>query len=155
MKTSFINRTLFGIIFVLACLQLSARTFYNGTLTGKLLDGETNEPIPYATVALLNADDNAYIRDVKTDANGSFKVEKVPFGKYKMSTTVLGYQQMQPKVVFNAVQTRVAVGQVALQPVFRTMVARTAAKQNVAGKSCTKPGMACNTAVRPAAKQRS
>ncbi|WP_324670917.1 carboxypeptidase regulatory-like domain-containing protein [Hymenobacter sp. GOD-10R] len=116
MKTSFVNRILFGVILLLTGLQLSAATFYNGTLTGTLLDADTHEPIPYANVVLLRASDNAYVRSVKTNADGSFSLDKVTFGKYKFTTTVLGYQPVEPTITFNGLNTRVALGSVIMQP---------------------------------------
>ncbi|MCR5889687.1 carboxypeptidase-like regulatory domain-containing protein [Hymenobacter sp. J193] len=127
MKTFAINRILLGFTFVLAGLQLSASTFYNGTITGTLRDGETNEPIPSATVAILRADDNAVIRTVATNADGSFQVGKVPFGKYKLATTVLGFKPQQPRILVNGVQTRIAVGNVLLQPLGARKAAKTTA----------------------------
>ena len=118
MKTSFLNRISLGVILALTGLQVSALTFYNGKLTGTLRDAETNEPIPSATVAILRAEDNALIRTVATNADGSFTVDKVPFGKYKVTTTVLGFRQHNPAFVVNGVTTRIAMGNVALQPVY-------------------------------------
>jgi len=116
MKISVLNRILVGVILLLTGLQLSAATFYNGTLTGTLHDADTQEPIPHANVILLRANDNAYIRSVKTNADGSFRLEKVPFGKYKFTTTVLGYQQMEPTITFNGLKTRVSLGTLVMQP---------------------------------------
>ena len=118
MKTSFLNRISLGLILALTGLQVSSVTFYNGKVTGIIRDAETNEPIPSATVAILRAEDNALIRTVSTNADGSFAVDKVPFGKYKVTTTVLGFRQHNPAFVVNGVTTRIAMGNVALQPVY-------------------------------------
>ncbi|OUJ70544.1 carboxypeptidase regulatory-like domain-containing protein [Hymenobacter crusticola] len=127
MKTSVLNRLLVGVILLLTGLQLSAATFFNGTLTGTLLDADTREPIPYANVVLLRATDNAYIRSVKTNADGSFRLEKVPFGKYKFTTTVLGYQQMEPTITFNGLKTRVTLGNMVMQPANAQLAKQTVA----------------------------
>lgn len=116
MKNSLFNRIVFGVILLLTGLQLSAATFYNGTLTGTLLDADTHEPIPYANVVLLRASDNAYVRSVKTNADGSFRLDKVMFGKYKFTTTVLGYAPMEPIITFNGLKTSVALGDMIMQP---------------------------------------
>jgi len=131
MKTSSLNRILFGIILLLTGLQLSAATFYNGTLTGKLLDADTREPIPHANVVLLRATDNAYMRSVKTNADGSFRLDKVPFGKYKFTTTVLGYQPMEPTITFNGLKTRVALGNIVMQPANTQLASKSAVSPSV------------------------
>ncbi|HEX8350905.1 MAG TPA: carboxypeptidase regulatory-like domain-containing protein [Hymenobacter sp.] len=116
MNSSLLNRILFGFILLLAGLQLSAATFYNGTLTGTLLDADTQEPIPHANVVLLRTSDHAYVRHVTTSADGSFRLDKVPFGRYTFTTTVLGYEPLQPTITFNGLKTRVALGKVVMQP---------------------------------------
>jgi hypothetical protein len=138
MKTSLFNRLLFGMILLLAGLQLSAATFYNGTLTGTLLDADTQEPIPHANVVLLRASDHAYVRHVTTNADGSFRLDKVPFGRYTFTTTVLGYEPLQPTITFNGLKTQVALGKVVMQPAGSRLARKTAISPAVTSvrKSC-------------------
>jgi hypothetical protein len=88
----------------------------SGLVSGKLLDGQTKEPIPQAQVIVLRAADNAYVCSVATRPDGSFSMSALPFGQYRLYTTVLGYQQMHPVFRVNAQQPHLALGAVALVP---------------------------------------
>ncbi|SHI83796.1 Carboxypeptidase regulatory-like domain-containing protein [Hymenobacter daecheongensis DSM 21074] len=119
MKTSFFVRALafFSLLLLLAASpSLVAQSPAHGTLTGKLLDADTQEPIPNAHVVLLRTSDNSLISSATTRADGSFRMARVPFGQYSFRTTVLGYHPNQPRVRFDARQTTVALGNVALLP---------------------------------------
>jgi hypothetical protein len=146
MKTSIINRLLAGVILVLASLQLVASGPENGRLTGKLLDGETNEPIPHANVVLLRASDHSFVRSVPTNADGSFKFDYVPLGDYTLRTTVLGYHTLKPVVGLSMMQGKVSLGPVVMQPLARNLAVRPAQKvtpvkrqASVATANCTMP----------------
>lgn len=115
MKTSLLNRSLMGLIFFLAVLQLSARTLGHGTLTGSLRDGDTKEPIPYSNVVLLRATDHRLAAVGTTDASGNFRFSRVPLGNYVVSTTVLGYQPMKPAVAFSPLSSRQKLGAITLR----------------------------------------
>lgn len=128
MKTSLINRLLVGLTLVLASLQLVASGPENGRLTGKLLDGETNEPIPHANVVLLRASDHAFVRSVATTADGSFKFNNIPLGDYTVRTTVLGYQSLKPVVGLSMMRGKVSLGTVVMQPLTRNVAVRPAQK---------------------------
>ena len=135
MKTSVINRLLAGLILILASLQLVASGPENGRLTGQLLDGETREPIPYANVILLRADNHAFVRSVATGADGSFKFNNVPLGDYTLRTTVLGYQTVKPFFALNMLQGKVAMGPIVMQPL-KGLAVRPVTAKKVASLKC-------------------
>jgi hypothetical protein len=124
MKSSIINRFLAGLIFVLASLQLVASGPENGRLSGTLLDGETQEPIPFANVVLLRAGDHSYVSSVATNADGSFNFDNVPLGHYTVRTTVLGYKSLKPVVSLSMLQGTASLGEVEMQPITRGLAVR-------------------------------
>ncbi|KAA9339542.1 carboxypeptidase-like regulatory domain-containing protein [Hymenobacter busanensis] len=128
MKT-LVARFFFFSLALLAALNLTAgtKTAQMGTISGKLLDGQTQESIPQANVIVLRASDNAYVCSVATRADGSFSVSNLPFGQYRLRTTVLGYQQLRPVFQVNARQPRLALGSVALVPMSAPVAASTLA----------------------------
>lgn len=152
MKSSVINRLLAGVILVLASLQLVASGPENGRLTGQLLDGETREPIPYANVVLLRADDHSFVRSVATNADGSFKFNNVPLGDYTVRTTVLGYKLLKPVVSLSMLQGRASLGTVEMQPVASGLAVRPAKKTSPAKRqasvACATPTIASTLAMR-------
>lgn len=127
MKTSFAIRTLLGLSLLFAGREAAAtqpKASASGTISGRLFDGETQEPIPHANVILLRASDNRFVKSVETDANGVFRADKLPLGQYKFRTTVLGYHSINPIVAFHARRTQVALGSVVMVPLSTPQVAR-------------------------------
>ena len=127
MNSSFVFRTLAVFMFVALLISgvqgSSTPAVQHGTLTGILRDADTHEPIPGTNVVLVNTRSNKLVCSAKTRADGTFRLEKVPFGSYTMHATVLGYQLRQPKVVFSAKQAHVALGTLSLQPLSSQLLA--------------------------------
>lgn len=61
------------------------------TITGKVLDQETNEPLEYATLVLQSVDNQNNITGGITDIDGNFKVETTP-GNYNVSIEYISYK---------------------------------------------------------------
>jgi hypothetical protein len=57
-----------------------------GTLRGHIYDAESGEPIPFASVQLLNSD-----AGVISDIDGFFQLSEVPSGAQKIQVSYLGY----------------------------------------------------------------
>ncbi|UOQ51222.1 carboxypeptidase regulatory-like domain-containing protein [Hymenobacter cellulosivorans] len=127
MKTSFAFRALAVFLFVALLISgvqgSSTPTAHYGTLTGVLRDADTHEPIPGTNVVLISSSGKQLVCSAKTRPDGTFRLEKVPFGSYSIRTTVLGYQLQQPKVTFNAKQAHVVLGTLSLQPMNTPLLA--------------------------------
>lgn len=154
MKNSVLNRSLMGLIFFLAVLQLSARTLGHGTLTGSLRDGDTKEPIPYSNVVLLRATDHRLAAVGTTDARGNFRFARVPLGSYIVQTTILGYQPLRPSVAFSPLSSRQKLGSLTLRslPCQATVVGK---RQLATPQRCTQPPKMAVTNGSSAERQRS
>ena len=138
MKTSFLNRTLIGFIASLALVQLSAQTLGYGTVTGSLRDGDTQEPIPYTSVVVLRADNHRFAAAGTTDADGNFKIKRLPLGRYIVQSTALGYRPQQPAVAFRPLHNRQQLGTLTLQSLpSQPLVVGT--RRAVAQGSCATP----------------
>lgn len=115
MKTSLLNRSLIGFISSMAVLQLSVQLLGQGTVSGSLRDGDTQEPIPYTNVVVLRADNHRFAAAGTTDAQGNFKIKHLPLGNYIVQSTALGYQPQQPMVAFRPLHNRQQLGALTLQ----------------------------------------
>jgi len=62
-----------------------------GKISGTLVDSVTKQPMSYATVALIYETGHAPITGVLTDDKGSFKLNGVKPGNYKLTFTFVGY----------------------------------------------------------------
>ena len=63
----------------------------SASIKGQILNSE-KEPIDLALVYLQASNDSTYIKSVYSDEDGSFEFARIPFGEYKMSVLLLGYE---------------------------------------------------------------
>lgn len=138
MKTSLLNRSLVGFISSLAVLQLSAHVLGYGTVSGTLRDGDTQEPIPFTNVVVLRADNHRFAAAGTTDAQGNFKIKRLPLGNYTVQSTALGYQPLQPSVAFRPLQNRQKLGTLTLQSLPSQPLVL-GSRQAVAQRTCAQP----------------
>jgi len=80
------------IAFLASSISIVAQT---GTITGKITDGESGEPMRSATIQVLNTKKGAY-----SDVKGRFTIKNVPVGEYQVQARFIGYA---PQMVSNVV----------------------------------------------------
>lgn len=78
-------------ILPLLCLTLAASS-QKATVSGKVIDNITNEPVPGATVTLT-----LEYRS-KSDFDGIYSISSVPFGKYKMVVAMLSFDTISYEI---------------------------------------------------------
>lgn len=83
-----------NIIFLFALLLVFSNNIYSqasapklGGVTGKVLNKNTNEPIPYANVMILGSTLGS-----STDEKGFFEIKDVPVGFIRIVVSVVGYK---------------------------------------------------------------
>ncbi len=62
-----------------------------GTVSGTVVDAETGEGIPSATVALRSAQDSSLVTGAITQGDGSFAIENIRPGRYYARLSYVGY----------------------------------------------------------------
>ena len=62
-------------------------------ITGVITDGTSNQIIPYASVAVYKSNDSTLVAGVLSKDDGSFNAEKLPYGKYFLVVTFVGYKK--------------------------------------------------------------
>lgn len=67
-------------------------------LTGKVTD-EQQQPLPLATVNLLDARDSSVIKTVFPGEQGDFSFINVPYGNYRVRAVLVGYEEASSDVV--------------------------------------------------------
>jgi len=65
-----------------------------GIITGNVLEAETGKAVADATVTVKNLNDSTYNRSEISDKNGSFEMDKLPLGYYRLSVTSMGFSTM-------------------------------------------------------------
>ena len=69
------------------------------TVKGKVVDLESQFPLPGVNVQFINGDFN---NGVATDMNGNFKIENVPLGRKQIRFTFIGYTPQTQTIVVNS-----------------------------------------------------
>jgi hypothetical protein len=78
-------KRIFLIILSLLGIVTYAQT---GVVRGKIIDKQSEKPIPGATIALIGNDEN----QVVSDEQGNFKLSEVPLGRQSLSISFAGYE---------------------------------------------------------------
>ena len=90
---------------LLATLFSSLTAAAQATLSGKVRDSLTRQPLPFASVFLANT-----TRGATTDAQGHYALTGVPMGRYELTATYLGYQLRQRPLVLGSSNRQVDIG---------------------------------------------
>ena len=62
------------------------------SITGRLVEEKTNQPLPYASVALIRDSDSTMMNGAISDENGAFIIRPLPSGKYGLRISSMGYE---------------------------------------------------------------
>jgi outer membrane receptor protein involved in Fe transport len=91
LKFALVKKYFYLLLFVLPLFAVAQNSPAVPTLTGKVVDGETKQPIHAATVVLLRQDSSVAAEVISTP-DGSFSLHNVPDGPLKLEVSVVGYQ---------------------------------------------------------------
>ncbi|AHM63110.1 tonb-dependent receptor [Flammeovirgaceae bacterium 311] len=112
-------KTYLLLIFLLGISNFSIAQ--EGTITGRVLDQDTKEPLPFATVAAFQGDQ--LINGATTGDNGSFELA-LPYGKYRLRVQFLSYGNKQiPEITLSAANPTNRLGDVLLSSSEETLEA--------------------------------
>lgn len=79
----------FSILFLL--FSITTVIAQKSTINGVILDNLNSQPIEYASIALLNTNDNSILAGELTKKNGTFTFHTIQKGKYKIKIYFVGY----------------------------------------------------------------
>ncbi|HYE96301.1 MAG TPA: TonB-dependent receptor [Rubricoccaceae bacterium] len=87
----------FGVLFAAAAAVSSAQPAgpggppQGGAIAGRVVDAATGAPIGFATVALYQAPDTAFVTGTVTGDDGAFLIERLRPGTYEVRVSFVGY----------------------------------------------------------------
>lgn len=79
------------LLILLNTSQLHAQQKQFGNVTGEIIN-EKGQPLPYATVKLLNASDSTLVKGALSDQDGKYQFNHIAFGSYFISVGMIGMQ---------------------------------------------------------------
>ena len=68
-----------------------------GRLYGKIIDNNTKQPVPYASIVVKNNRDSLINGSLSIE-NGEFEITELPMGVYKVNVSYLGYKEQNINV---------------------------------------------------------
>lgn len=103
-------------ILISTVLSLNAFAQQKATIAGHLLDAQTNEPLPYATVVLNTAADGQMVSGALTDDDGKFIFEGIGKGSYTVQISFIGYRGSSIPVLVGEKNNIFDLGKIRLEP---------------------------------------
>ena len=93
------------------CLLLTAKVLAQGTISGRVIDRETDNPLPAVNIQILGT-----VRGTATDIDGRFTIGNIPPGSYSLRASMIAYKhqiidniivqlEQDTKVLFELVET--------------------------------------------------
>lgn len=106
------------LFLIFTAFFISITAFANepfGSISGSVMDGELQEPIPYATISITNSK-GELVQGNTTAADGSFIIEKIPRGAYTFKVQFMGYKPFSKEIEITQKQSAYNFGKIKLQP---------------------------------------
>ena len=94
-------------LFVILCVATVA-TMAQGALKGKVIDKQTNEALQFVNVKVEQASNGKMLKGAITDANGSFHITGLPYGKYNLTVSFVGYKNFSREFAVSASKKQVS-----------------------------------------------
>jgi hypothetical protein len=93
----------------------------DGSIKGKLIDTAAKQPVPDATVSVLNAKDSSLATFTLSNKQGSFEVKGLVEGDYRLVISSQGYMETKQNVSISSTAKSVDLGSVAIQKDYKTL----------------------------------
>lgn len=87
----------------------------SGTISGKVIDGENDEPLGFVTVAVTPAGTSQPTAGCTSDDDGNFTVTGLKEGNYTVQLSFVGYLSDTRKVSISANKSKVSLGRIVLK----------------------------------------
>lgn len=104
------------LLLAVFCIANIAFAQAQGTVSGKVLNQKDKQPIDYASVAIkrLSAD-SAVVGSTSTSANGSFSVNNIAAGKYRLYVVYLGLKSINKDFELTAAKPSINFGELLME----------------------------------------
>ena len=89
---------LINIILLWATLAAGQGT----AIRGVVIDGASQERLPFSNVLLMGVDDARFLKGCSTDENGNFAIEGIKVGNYQLKASSVGYKTFDTTITISA-----------------------------------------------------
>lgn len=93
-----------------------------GSISGTVVDKLTLQTVEYANLVLYRQKDSTMVNGAITNQKGQFNIDKVPFGKYYLLVSFIGYSSLKiPDIMVNPKEPNKNLGQIKFEPSSSTL----------------------------------
>lgn len=135
-------RKLITLLLLLAAIMIQAQQHGRrpgnmpkvGSITGKIINSESVNPVEYANVVLYSAKDSSMVNGTITKQDGNFILDKLPFGEFYLEANFIGFNKKTlSKIKIKPTNKEVSIGTISLSPATQMLeaVEVKAEKQNI------------------------
>ncbi|RZK50843.1 MAG: TonB-dependent receptor [Pedobacter sp.] len=112
MRNQLFHKCLFFILTISICyVKVFAQTSSGTKITGKIIDAELKEGIPFASAILLDKATQAIVKAVQSDVDGVFVIPAVNPGTYTFKASYVGYANViKDPITITATQVELKLG---------------------------------------------
>jgi ferric enterobactin receptor len=123
MKSNFVKPLIFVVIIQLCfCIAASAQIKLNTSISGKVFDKTTGEPLEYSTITVISKKSGKTITGTIADIKGSFAISNIPFDTYLINIEFIGYEKIAlDNIVVSTDKRSVALGTISLSSSTRAL----------------------------------
>ncbi|MEO6977028.1 MAG: TonB-dependent receptor [Mucilaginibacter sp.] len=109
-------KTFFFSLFIFSFIAVKAQQA-GGTVSGKLVDATSNQPLELATVSLVSKADNHTVKSMQTDLQGNFSLTGINDGQYLLRATYVSYlSYLNSNINITAASRQIDLGSIKLSP---------------------------------------
>jgi hypothetical protein len=92
MKKNNIKTSILTVLFLASLMIANAGSPNKGAIVkGQITDKTTNQPAPFSSIVLTNAENNSIAYGTLADENGKFNIKNIPYGRYNLTVYMIGY----------------------------------------------------------------
>ncbi len=88
-------------LFIVLCAATVAAVA-QGSLKGKVIDKQTNEALQFVNIKVEQSATGKMLKGAITDANGAFHITGLPYGKYNLTVSFVGYKNFSREFAVSA-----------------------------------------------------
>ncbi|MEP5338525.1 MAG: outer membrane beta-barrel family protein [Algibacter sp.] len=86
----------------------------NGSISGKVLDAKSNQPLPYVNIIIKDTDNKTLTGGITLD-DGTFKIDKIAEGKVSVHIQYIGYKTYIKQITIGSGSYNINLGDIKLE----------------------------------------
>ncbi len=102
-----------GFLFLISCIESTAQS---SSINGIVVEQQTDQPLDYTSVVLLNAQDSSLVAGTLSKEDGSFNFLRTGPGSYTLKFVFLGYDTRYVRNISLSRNQQLDLGKIALTP---------------------------------------